>query len=393
MRKLYLFAVFFVIYEFTTYSANDMIMPGMLAVVNQFHAPLSYVAASLSLYMLGECVVQLWLGPLSERFGNRRVILIGNLSFLIFTLIIACSMNIGQFMIGRWLQGSGMAFIAMGYALIHEKFDDKGAVKTIAIMGNVTILAPLIGPLIGGIIISYASWHYIFVVTCVLGLVSLIGLYRYTPQSTRKIEKMELRPILRHYREIIISKNFALGVTCTLMGAMPLLIWIGLAPNLILHNLKLGYRDYIIYQIISIGGLAVSSIATQFLAGKWKLHQLIRRGVYITFIGCLISFIGHQSINILAWGLFVYSFGLGLTNGSIIRIIMSNKGVSPSMAASLMTFTQTLAFAIGIQLSDWWCSKYNYSALSFTTTCLISSTIALYLILIFAKRNQNREWQ
>lgn len=393
MRKLYFFAFFLVLYEFTAYSANDMIMPGMIAVVNQFNAPLSYVALSLSLYMLGECVVQLGLGPLSERFGNRKIILYGNFSFLIFTLLIATSMSIGQFMVGRWLQGSGMAFIAMGYALIHEKFNDRDAVRTIAIMGNISILAPLVGPLIGGIIITFSNWHYIFVVTGILGAISLVGLFYFAPESTPKIQKMQLVPILKHYREILVSPNFILGIFCTIAGAMPLLIWIGLAPNLILHHLKLGYSSYIIYQIISLGGLVISSIAMQFLAGRWKLHQLIRRGVYIAFTGTLISFCLHFSIALLSIGLFFYSLGLGLANGSIIRIIMSNKAVSQSMAASVMTFTQTLVFALGIEFSDWFCAKFDYSALSFTASCLVAGTIALFINLKFANRYTNRAWE
>ena len=392
MKKLYLFAVFLVIYEFTTYSANDMIMPGMIAVVNQFNAPLSYVAASLSFYMLGECAIQLWLGPLAERYGKRRMILIGNFSFLIFTILIACSMSINQFMFGRWLQGSGMAFIAMGYAVIHEKFDDKGAVRIISIMGNVSILAPLIGPLIGGVIVSYSSWRYIFILTCILGFISLCGLYKNTPESTTRVEKLELKPVLRHYWEIATSSNYMLGVACTIAAAMPLLIWLGLAPNLILHNLHLDYTHYIIYQIITIGGLSISSIAMQFLAGRWQFHQLILRGCYISLAGVIFSFVFSFSINLLSVGLFFYSLGLGLSNGSIIRIIMSNKNVSQSMAASLMTFSQTLLFAIGIQLSDYITGKFNYSAFSFATCCLIAGICSLVLTRKFALRNVERQW-
>lgn len=380
-------------YEFTTYSANDMIMPGMLAVVREFNSPLSYVALSLSLYMLGECVVQLWIGPMAERFGKRKIILYGNLAFLIFTAIIAISNNIHQFMVGRWLQGSGMAFIAMGYALIHEKFDDKSAVKIIAIMGNVSILAPLIGPLIGGVIVSYASWHYIFALTGLLGTITLIGLYKTTPESSTYIKSLNIKDVIAHYIVIIKSKHYTLGVICTIMAAMPLLIWIGLAPNLILHNLKLSYKDYIIYQIIAIGGLSVSSILMQFLAGKWKFEQLILRGTYIAFAGIIFSLIMHKNITMLSVGLFFYSVGLGLSNGSIIRIIMSNKDNSQSMSASLMTFSQTLIFAIGIQLTDYICQLFDYSALSFTLSCTISAFISLIISTIFAQQIRGREWQ
>lgn len=393
MRKLYLFALFLVIYEFTAYSANDMIMPGMLKVVNDFHAPISYVALSLSLYMLGECFVQLWLGPLADRYGKRQIIICGNLSFLIFTLLIATSSSITQFMLGRWLQGSGMAFIAMGYALIHEKFDDKNAVKIIAIMGNISILAPLIGPLIGGIIVSYSSWHYVFILSLLLGTISLAGLSLYAPSSQLNHNNMRLKEILLHYRQIAASDNFSLGVVSTIFATMPLLIWIGIAPNLILYNLHLSYGKFIIYQIIAIGGLSISSIAMQFLAGKWKFHELIKRGCYISFCGIVLSFIGSGSINLIATGLFLYSFGLGLSNGSIIRLIMSNKNVSQSMSASLMTFSQTLAFALGIEISDYICSWFNYSGFSFSLSCILFSLVSIIISTKFANLNQSREWQ
>jgi MFS family permease len=254
-------------------------------------------------------------------------------------------------------------------------------------------MAPLIGPLIGGVIVSYASWHYIFALTGILGFIALCGLYRYTPTSTPQLKKLELKPILKHYVEIAKSKNYALGVSCTLMGAMPLLIWIGLAPNLILHHLQLSYKSYIIYQIIALGGLALSSILMQFLAGRWQFHQLIRRGCYLAFAGVLFSFIFSSSIELIALGLFFYSIGLGFTNGSIIRIIMSNTKLSQSMAASLMTFSQTLFFALGIQFSDELCKQFDYSGFSFTLCCLISACISLILTRKFAARMTERKWQ
>ena len=91
--RLILFAVSLVIYEGTTYAANDMIMPGMLMVVKDFNYPISYVALSLSFYLLGNAMSQLFLGPLAERFGKRKVIIIGNILFLVFTFLLALSVN------------------------------------------------------------------------------------------------------------------------------------------------------------------------------------------------------------------------------------------------------------------------------------------------------------
>ena len=393
MRKLYLFAFFLVLYEFTTYSANDMIMPGMVSVIRQFNAPLTYVAASLSLYMLGDCAVQIQIGPLSEYFGKRKIILWGCFSFLVFTIFIAFSSNILQFMTGRFLQGSGMAFVAMGYAIIHEKFNDKDSVKIIALMANITILAPLVGPIIGGIIVSYSSWHYIFIVTGILGLISFSGLYKYTPRTRRQIKHLDFNGIIKHYLEIARSKNYMLGVFCTIAGALPLLIWIGLSPNIILYNLKLGYKEYVIYQLIAVGGLPISTILLQRLAGKLEFHKLIRLGCIIAFAGILFSVIFSFSINLLAVGLFFYTLGFGLANGSIFRIIMSiDPKLSQSMSASLLFFLQTLFFAIGIEISNSVCKHFNFSSLSSSLCWLFCAIIFLFLTFKLSSRIKDRKW-
>lgn len=394
MRKLYYFAFFLVLYEFTTYSANDMIMPGMISVIKDFNAPLTYVAASLSLYMLGDCAVQIPIGPLSEYFGKRKIILLGGLSFIIFTIVIATSFNISQFMVGRFLQGSGMAFVAMGYAIIHESFNDKDAVKIIALMANITILAPLVGPIIGGIIVSYSSWHYIFIVTGLLAIISLSGLYKYTPRTRRQIKHLEFKGILTHYFEIAQSRNYMLGVFCTIAGALPLLIWIGLSPNMILHHLNLGYKEYVIYQLIAVGGLPISTVILHFLAGKLEFHKLIRVGCIIAFAGILFSVIFSFSITIVAVGLFLYTLGFGLANGSIFRIIMSiDKKLSQSMSASLLFFLQTLFFAIGIEISNALCKHFDYSPLSSSLCWLVCAAVYLLLTIMLCSRIKDRQWK
>ncbi|NDH67476.1 MAG: MFS transporter [Gammaproteobacteria bacterium] len=66
-----LFAAYLVFYEFLVYIANDMIMPGMLTVVQDFHADESRIATSLTAYILGGASLQLLLGPISDRFGRQ----------------------------------------------------------------------------------------------------------------------------------------------------------------------------------------------------------------------------------------------------------------------------------------------------------------------------------
>lgn len=392
MKKLYLFALFLVIYEFTTYIANDMIMPGMLDVVAEFHVPISYVSLSLSVYILGNCCLQLFLGPLSERFGKRNVILIGNILFFFMTLFIMCAQNIQSFLLARLLQGSGVGFIAMGYALIHENFDDKTAVKTFALMGNISILAPLLGPLFGVAILMHFSWRYIFVVIGILAIIAFIGLFKFTPLTEGKKHHLNLFDNLKIYAKVLRTRQFIIGALASGMAILPIIIWIGLSPTIIMKIQGLTMMDYALYQLIAIGGLMLSSLLMQFIAGKFSFYQLMITMSLVSLLGLGLAFSFDSSLNMIAFGMFLYSFGLGIFNNLVIRLIMTIPNLAPSMVSSLMVFIQTFILSLGMEVSTRICAVFNYSLLSFVSINLILGCMFFILVTLYAQMNKNKKW-
>lgn len=239
-KQALVFAFFLVFYEFLTYMANDMIMPGMIQVIKAFHAPEAFVASSLTVYLLGGASLQLILGPLSDAYGRRALMLIGAALFCCFTFLIACSYSIDSFLIARFFQGMGLCFIAViGYATIQEIFDEMDAIRLIAIMANAAILAPLLGPLLGAIIIHYTSWRVIFILVGLSSLVALWGLWRYMPepigQTTKKghvIARVPFAPsyIFKNYKSLITNKPFCFSALAIGLMGIPCVSWIALAP-------------------------------------------------------------------------------------------------------------------------------------------------------------------
>ena len=255
-KTLYIFATFLVLYQFTTYCANDMIMPGMVQVVNEFHASLKYVAFSLIFYILGNTILTLFVGPLAEEYGKRRIILGGNIIFVITSFLMLFTFNIHQFLIVRTLEGIGLSVIAVGYTLVNESFDDTEAVKLISLMSNVAILSPLLGPIIGAAIMSILNWRFIFVLIVAMSLLTCIALWRYTPEDKVQVRehKFTLVAIMAMYWQVIKNLDFQFGVLILSLMFLPVLAWIGFAPNIILYKLHLSYFKYIVYQLIAIGG-------------------------------------------------------------------------------------------------------------------------------------------
>lgn len=392
MKKLYFFVIFLVLYEFSTYASNDMIMPGMLAVVTEFHASVEFIGLSLMIYILGNTALQLFLGPLAEHFGKRNVILIGNLLFLLFTFFLVLSHNIYEFMTARLFQGTGLAFIAMGYALIHENFDDKQAVKITSLMANVSLLAPLIGPILGVFIIHVAGWRSIFAITGFMAIISFVGLYLYTPASKTAPIKLSQQRIIKTYFLILRKPPFIMGILCVSLSALPLLCWIGLSPTLIMQTLKLPMMSYALYQLVAIGGLAFSSIVIQLIAGKMSFYRLLKISSVLVLIGLMECLIFHDNLTFIAMGMFVYSFGFGIFNSLSMRLVMTTPNVPQNMLTSLMVFIHTAILALGIAVANKISDYFNYSFYSFTLICVFIGCIFMLFAFFYARMNKNRTW-
>ena len=278
-------------------------------------------------------------------------------------------------------------------ALIHHNFNDKDAVKLIALMANVSLLAPLLGPILGSAVVSYLSWHYVFIFTAAISAISLYGLYQTMPQDKEAAHAVDVSSLLKQYGQILKNKPFLQGALCTILAAMPVLFWISQAPNLVLYKLHQNYAHYVLYQVISIGGIVVSSFLMQVVAGKYKIANIIKTGIIIIVAGLLISFIGHKNILFVVIGEGIYTFGLGLSNSCLFRLVMSNKALPTGMTSSMLVFIQTLFLSLGIAFMNKIAYHFDYTLLSFTLTSLVFGCLAFVLTKIYIAFYHQREWE
>lgn len=392
-KSVILFAIFFIVYEFNTYIANDMIMPGMIHVVNEFHSSLDNIAKSLSLFIIGGSSLQIILGPMCDKYGKRNILLFGNILFVITTILITLVSSIDEFLFARFLQGFGLCFIFIGYAMIHELFDDKTAVKLCSLIANISVFAPLIGPVIGSAIIINHNWRYVFIVTAVLAVISFFGLFKNMPNNKPTQNTTSIKEIISTYKTIFTTKTLIIGGLIISISALPMIGWIGLAPVLVMKTMGKGFAEYVIYQTIVFGGFILSSVGIQFLAGRFSFYTLITRGVILTGVGLLVSLVGHAYVELFIGGLFIASLGVGIFNGSIFRIAITSTGVSNSMSAASLNIIQSLSMALGLELINYLSSLWNFSILSFCALNMIAGIITIILCFKFAKQIRSREWQ
>jgi len=388
-RQALLFAAFLVLYEFLTYIANDMIMPGMLEVVQSFNAPETAVANSLTAYVLGGASLQLILGPLSDRFGRRPVMLAGVILFLFCTLFIANSASMQQFITARFFQGMGLCFIGViGYATLQEIYAERDAVKLIAIMANISILAPLLGPLLGSVFIHLLSWRMIFLSIGALSLIALWGIWRFMPEPIGQTktdgqviqpESLSLSVIIGNYKKLLTCKLFAFGSIALGILTVPCLCWIALSPIMLMGEAQLSVYQYALWQVPVFGAAIVGNWVLHFLSDRYQLRTILWLGAIISISSLLLCFILPSMISFhyiwLMPGLILYFFSLGITTAPLERLILFALPVAKGTASAMMSMILMLLNAIGLEVANYLYAQHK--------NIMLSSYFALNAFLLF----------
>ncbi|BDH46548.1 multidrug transporter MdfA [Salmonella enterica subsp. enterica serovar Choleraesuis] len=356
-RTALLFPLCLVLYEFATYIGNDMIQPGMLAVIAEYHAGIDWVPTSMTAYLAGGMFLQWLLGPLSDRIGRRPVMLCGVLWFIVTCLATLLARNIEQFMVLRFLQGVSLCFIgAVGYAAIQESFEEATCIKITALMANVALIAPLLGPLVGAAWIHVAPWELMFVLFAALATIAWFGLFKAMPETATRIgERLSLKALGGDYRQVLGNRRFVAGAVALGCVSLPLLAWIAQSPVMIISDGHMSSYQYGLMQVPVFGGLIAGNMVLAKLTGKYSVRTLIMAGGWPIIIGLALA-AAFIALHPAAWwgmvaGLSIYAFGIGIANAGLVRLTLFSSQVSKGAVSAAMGMIQMFIFTAGIEAS------------------------------------------
>jgi len=383
-----------VLFEFATYIAHDMIQPGMLLVTGEFNVGPEWVSASLTGYLVGGVLLQWLLGPLSDKFGRRPVMLFGVAFFMLSCLVMHWVQSIEQFVAVRFIQGISLCFIgAVGYAAVLEAFDEALSVKITALMANVALLAPLAGPVAGAAFLSVGGWRDMFYLFAAVTAIALIGLWRSMPETAGdRNASVSLKSMGKGYLALAKDRQVIGGALSIGILGIPMLAWVALSPVILIHDQGLSRMQYALLQLPVFLAMIVGNLTLGRLAGRVPLEQPLRLGAWPILLGLIIAalsaFIDSHDYLWMIAGLSLYAFGSGLVNAGLYRLTLFSSEAGKGSVAAMIGMLSIAAFAIGIELT-----KYGYFAggnLWFSGINLLAGLIWFALVRGFLRERQRR---
>ncbi|MDQ1208847.1 DHA1 family multidrug/chloramphenicol efflux transport protein-like MFS transporter [Acinetobacter baylyi] len=388
-RTTLMFPLALVLFEFAVYIGNDLIQPAMLAITQDFAVSATWAPSSMSFYLLGGACVAWLLGPLSDRLGRKRVLLFGVLFFALCCLLILLTHNMAQFLALRFLQGIGLSVItAVGYAAIQETFEERDAIKVMALMANISLLAPLLGPVLGAFLIDYVSWHWGFVAIATLAGLSWFGLKAKMPSQQHSVTRQPFVYLFDDFKKIYSYKRFlGLSLGLPLVG-MPLMLWIALSPVMLVDELKFSSVQYGLAQFPIFMGLILGNIVLIKIIDRFPLGKTILMGLPIMLVGTLVLLVGaiwqdYLAVCLLV-GMTLISFGEGMSFSVIYRFALMSSPVAKGTVAAAVSMLLMFSFFIMIELVR---ELYvHFHVLAFSLSCVVLITLWFLLPRLMLKQ-------
>ena len=358
----------------------DMTLPALPALGAAFSAGPDQIQLTLSLYLLGYAAGQIVIGPLSDRFGRRRVLVGGLAVYSLATLACAASPRIGILIAARLFQGvSASGGPVMVRAIVRDHFEGDRAAHMMSSLTTVFALGPLLAPIIGGALLVRYGWHSIFLFIAFWSLVLLVAAWALLGESLREPDKHALRParILTNYRTFFTTRAAvgyaglnalcSLGMFAFLSGSPFVLIEIyGVAPD---------YYGY--YFGLSALMLILGASTNKRLLRRMPGERIMRYGFLILAIGgaaaVAIPFSPLNGPFALTAAIMIYVFGQMLVQPNAVAAALTPLRHMAGTGSALMGMMQMLFGALGGYVVN---ALYDGTPLPMTGTLLVAGVAA-----------------
>lgn len=373
-RVIYLFPIFLILYEFAINMSNDMYFPAIPIIASDFDTSINLIQLTITSWLVGSAAIQLILGPFSDRYGRRPVIFGGGVVFLISTIVCALSHYLPILLIARFFQGMAVSsLIVAGYASINELFGDRMAVQVLSWMGMAAMVAPMVGPILGGYILHFGNWRAIFGVLFIVALGALVGLWIVMPESNLHPDTTALYPkkLIKTYRKLFFNKASILSAFPAALLYTGIIVWLTASPVVIIDVFNVDFQKYGYTQLPIFLSYMIGATVLKFLVHKVNIQLLGFIGISISTLSACILFI----FSFMSYGSSIY-YVLGAMSGYCLGVGFAN---APLTRISLMSMKEKM----GISTAFFYLKVAGLGAIgSFIVTKIYSGSILQISILI-----------
>jgi Bcr/CflA subfamily drug resistance transporter len=329
----------------------NMFLPSLSNIAEEFQADYALVNLSIAGYAGATAVLQLVMGPLSDRFGRRPVILAGLVIFTLASLGCLLATDIWTFLLFRMMQGAIVSGYAVSLAVIRDSAHAQKAASLMGYVATAWAVAPMLGPMFGGMLDELFGWRASFWAFLGFG-VTVLALCWTDLGETNKTPSETFMKQFRSYPELFRSRRFWGYALCMAFSTGAFYAFLGGAPLVAAAVFDMSPATLGFYMGTITAGFVLGSFLSGRFAARYALTTMMIAGRFAACAGLILGLVflmaGVVHVVTLFGACVFVGMGNGLTMPSSSAGAMS---VRPQLAGSASGLSGALTVAGGAVMS------------------------------------------
>lgn len=368
--------------------AIDMYLPSLPTIADDLGVPVAQAQLTISVFLAGFALGQLFYGPLADAIGRKPVMLGGLALFTLASLGCAFADNIETLMAFRLLQAiGGAAGSVVLNALLRDMFERDMFARVMSMVILVMTLAPLVAPIIGGYLLLIGHWHSIFVVLAIIGALVSVALALRIPETLKPEHRQPFRvwPVLHNYSRVLRHRAAVGYIGCGGLTTAAMFAFISGSPLVYIELYGVPAQHYGLLFALNIILMMVLSFANSRLVKRLGSDSLLKTGLIQAALAAVaLLFFGITGMGGL-WGLvpavMLLIAQISLVGANAMAGLLSH---FPEAAGTASALAGTVRFGLGALATFAVNASQAVSALPMTAVMSLCAWLALasYWLLI-----------
>tara|TARA_Y100000590_G_scaffold456766_2_gene608013 strand:- start:4735 stop:5937 length:1203 start_codon:yes stop_codon:yes gene_type:complete len=376
--------------------ASTIFLPGLPSVAIELDVPRSLVQAMVPTYLIAFAFSQLMIGPLSDRFGRKPVVLIGIIIFTSASYFCSTANDIQTLLLCRVAQATGAcSTLVICRAIIRDTTEGIEAAKAMAFLAIAMAIGPIIAPFLGGFLTSWYSWRAPFTFTTICGLIVMIfilfKLKETLPKDLRN--PPTLKTLVSNYKDLLKNKQFISHSLIVAFASGAMQAYVVSSPIIFMVVMGVSPEVFGFYFMIMPTLFVLATLTSKKLIDYISIDSIIMLGGFLSISGGVLQlFFGISEVQtplpvLIAFA--ISNFGTGLLMSNCFYKALNS--VKPEKAGTASALGGFIHFGWGAILTIILASIEQNSSFVFSVAQLFTTALAFTtIILLVPLFNQNK---